>query len=40
LRDQISVESVEGSAQSHAGGGHGSFAAGVACSDYGNVEMF
>ena len=40
LRDEIGIESEQGGAQAHAGSGHGSFAAGVTGSDYGNVELF
>src|SRR5208282_1865642 len=40
LRDQVDVEREEGGLEAHAGGGHGSFASGVAGADYYYVEMF
>ena len=40
LGDEVGVEGEQRSAESHAGGGHGSFTASVSGSDYGNVEMF
>ena len=34
LRDQVDIERVKGSLEAHAGGGHGSLAAGVSSADY------
>jgi len=39
LRDQVDIERVKGSLEAHAGGGHGSFAAGVSSADYYYVEF-
>ena len=40
LRDEIDVEGVKGSLESHAGAGYGGFAAGVSGADDDDVEMF
>jgi hypothetical protein len=40
LRNEIGVEGEERGAKAHARGGHGSFAAGVSGTDYGNIVMF
>src|SRR5580658_2581267 len=40
LGDQVEVHGDDRRLEAHARGGHGRFAAGVACADYGDVELF